>query len=441
MRSRSILAAGFAATVVFVGAGCGGAGAPAGAQGGAAVVAPADTVAFVAVDTDVSSTQWQALDGVLAKLSAGRLLAEFEQLQPALGPEVDLVVLPSTSGGKPEAVLLAQPTDPSELDAELAKLSTKPLTARVGGWTAVSESKDALAALTGASGHLSDSSVYREAQAKLAGDALVRAYANGAEARQLVASLAAAAPAGKQLVWAAADVVASGNGLRVHGFVRQDGGQAPQPYDAALLDRIPGDTLAVADFVPQHHQAAAAAPSSALGAALRSVAGSLSGETAVYVGPAAPLPAVTLVTQGSDPQPLVSALHALLGNVGSALPSGKTGSFDLGALLGGLQLSHAVVGSDVVVSTSQAAVDAFRGNGRKLGDAPTFKAAGVPAQTTGFVYVDLKDAGPLLQGLARLAGGAGATGMPSLGALRSLTAYGSGSSGGISSFTAYLEVQ
>ncbi len=217
-----------------------------------------------------------------------------------------------------------------------------------------------------------------------------------------------------------------------------------QPYASQLVASIPSGVLAVADFQAPSGTGSVAAPSSPLGGALQSLGKALGGETAVYVSPGAPIPALTLVTRSSDPQGVLDALHSALAGLGSAAgPAKKTGSFDLGALLGALRLSHAVVGRDLVVSTSQQAVDAFTGGGQKLGADGTFReaqsAAGMPAKTTGFVYVNLKDALPAVQGLASLAGASLPT--ADLSALRTLTAYGSGESGGIASFTAYLEVQ
>lgn len=465
MRSRLVLAAGFAAVVAVAAAGCGGSGAVSGAggaPGGGASVAPADAAAFVAVNTDLGSSRWQAVNDLLAKIpGSDTLLAglrqSFEQqsklswandVKPALGPELDVVVLPAATGGKPETVLLTQPSDRAKLDALLAKLgqtgAAQPLTADVNGWSAISETRAALDAVGGASSHLADSSVYQEAAGTLAGDALVTAYANGAEAQQLVSALGGSLPSGhRQLVWAAADVVASSGGLRVDGHVRAEGGTQPQPYASQLVHRIPSGALAVADFQVSPQTGTPSSSSSPLGGALQSLRSALGGETAVYVSPGAPLPALTLVTRSSDPQAVLDALQATLASLGSAAGQGTTGSLDLGSLLGGLQLSHALVGQDLVVSTSQQALDAFRGGGRKLADDGTFQeatsAAGMPDRTTGFVYVNLKDALPAVQGLASLAGASLPGG--DLSALRTLTAYGSGTSGGSSSFTAFLEVR
>jgi hypothetical protein len=469
MRLRTILAAGIAAVVAVAAAGCGGGGtaqfAPASSAtlGAGAVVAPADTAAFAALDTSAASAQRQALDGLLAKIpQSDTLLTKLRQsleqktglswsadVKPALGPELDVVVLPAASGGKPQAVLLTQPADPSKLAALLQKLTaaggSAPLTAQAGGWTAISDSTSALDAVSGATKHLADDSLYQAARGKLAPDSLLEAYANGAEARQLVASLGGSAGVrAGHLVWAAADAVAAEGGLKVDGLVRSDAA-GPQPYAASLVDEIPASALLVADFQARQDTTPATAPASPFRAALARLRDALGGETAVYVTPAAPIPAVTLVTHPSDPQAVLGALHDALGAAGSVVGGAKAGGLDLGSLLGALELSHAQVGSALVVSTSQQAVDAFRSSGGKLADDSAFKraqsASGMPDRTTGFVYANLQDALPVVKGLASLAGATLPAGGHRLSALRTLTAYGSGGSGGVSSFTLFLEVR
>jgi len=114
MHARPIF--GVAAAVCAAGllAGCGGssgAGSGSATIGAGAAVAPADSVAFAAVDTNVSSGQWQAVDALLQKFPGhdallAKLQQTFEQktklswandVKPALGPELDLVVLPAAS--------------------------------------------------------------------------------------------------------------------------------------------------------------------------------------------------------------------------------------------------------------------------------------------------------------------------------------------------------
>ena len=135
----------------------------------------------------------------------------------------------------------------------------------------------------------------------------------------------------------------------------------------------------MADFQADHGAGAGAAPASPLGGALQSLGEALGGETAVYVSPGAPIPAVTLVTRRADPQGVLDALHCALAKPRqSAGRAEKTGSFDLGPLLGALQLSHAVVGGRLVVSTSQAGGRRVQGRGQKLGDDGTFRRRSPP---------------------------------------------------------------
>jgi hypothetical protein len=467
MRRRTILAAGIAviaAAAVFAAVGFGSGTKAAPVLGGGAEVAPADTAAFVALDTNMDSAQWQTLGGLFEKFPGyekllGKLQRGFEQktglswtndVKPALGPEVDVAVLPTASGGKPDAVLLTQPHDQAKLDALLQKLSSSggsaPVSAQVSGWTVIGERQSAIDAVTGATSHLVDDPAYQGAMGRLEHDALVDAYANGAQARQLLAALGHADAASGKLVWAAGDAVAASGGLKLDGFLHRDGA-APQTYSSSLLDRIPAGALAVVDFqAGQHLGVPTPVTTSPLTDALGKVAGSLGGETAVYISPGSPLPALTLVTHPTDPQAVLGALNDALSAAGSAASGSGAGGFGLGAILGSLQLSHAQVGPALVVSTSEQAVDAFTGDGPRLSGDAIFKeaqeASGMPDQTTGFAYVDLEDAVPLVQGLAALAGGAGApVAGVDLSALRTLTAFGSGTSGGVEHFTAFLEIR
>ena len=481
MRSRMTLVAALGAAVALTAAGCGG-GSQAGAGsalGGAASIAPADSVALVAVDTDLGSGQWQAVNGLLAKFPAHdslvtQLRQAFEKssklswandVKPGLGAELDVVVLPAAAGGKPETVALVQPGDQAKLDALVAKLSatggTKILSKSIGGWTALSASRAALDAVAGATSHLAADGVYQEATGKLAGDALVRAYANGAEAKQLLDALGKSAPAGAKstVVWGSADVVAASGGLKVDGYVRTQGATATEaPYSSALVDKIPAGALFVADFQAHHDTgvqtppATSSLPSQLQGllAPLAKVGSSLGGETALYVSPGLPVPSVTLVTHAADPQATVDALDQALAGLGSAVSGSSSssgsgsGGLDLGSILSAIHLSHEVVGGDLVVSTSPQAIADFKGAGSKLSGDGTFKeaksASAMPSETTGFLYANLKDAVPSVQALAGLAG----LKLPAplsgdLSALRTLTAYGTDAAG-TASFTVFLEV-
>lgn len=470
MRRRRVLVAGIvvlAAAAMSAAVGFSRAASAAPVLGGGADVAPANAAAFVALDTSMSSSQWQALDGLLAKFPggaglAGKLQTRFAQktglswtndVLPALGPEVDIVVLPTASGGKPDTVLLTQPSAPAKLTSLLHKASTSaasaPVVAHTGGWTVIGDSQAALDAVTGATTHLADDPAYQAATGSLAPGALVDAYANGAQARQLLSALGHTGAGGGKVVWAAGDAVASSGGLKLDGYVHRDG-TVPQAYSSSLVDRIPAGALAVVDFQAgsRGNVEGKALPSPAA-AALAKVAATLGGETALYVSPGAPIPSLTLVTHPSNAQAVLSALNDALAAAGKA--AGKAaggasaGGLSFGSILGRIQLYHSEAGGTLVVSTSQQAIDAFTGNGAKLSGDAAFQAAqqasGMPALTTGFAYVDLKDALPLVQGLAALSGASGSKSIPDMSALHAVTAFGTGASGGVEQFTVFLDVQ
>lgn len=464
MRARLIF--GVTAAVLAAGllAGCGGssgAGSGSATIGGGASIAPADSVAFVAVDTDVSSAQWQAVDGLLQKFPGHdalltKLQQSFEQktklswandVKPALGPELDLVVLPAASNGKPELVGLVQPGDTAKLDALLAKVDAGTgktlVSAQVGGWTAIAGSQAALDAVSGATTHLADDNTYQDATAKLSGDALASVYANGTEAHQLLGSLGKSIPtpaAGAQLQWASADVVAASGGVKIDGFVRTQGGAAPaKPYASALVGKIPSGALLVADFQASG-EAVAALPNGKTPGPLAKLAAVLGGETALYVSPGEPIPALTLVTHPADPSAAADALDKAFSGLGAS-----AGSSGLGAILGNLHLYHAIDGGTLIASTSQQAIADFQGGGPKLADDGTFKdataAASMPAETDGFVYVNLEKSLPLVEGLAGLMGAKLPAGLQNdLAPLQTVTAY-AVTSGDETSFTAFLAIQ
>ena len=118
-------------------------------------------LAFVALDTDLDSSQWQQLDD-LAKKFPGRdkvleridgALAKHgvdlqDDVEPALGPEVDIAVALGAGGrGKTAAVALTKPDDPDKFKALVSKLNAAdenggPVVYReVDGWYALSDSQ------------------------------------------------------------------------------------------------------------------------------------------------------------------------------------------------------------------------------------------------------------------------------------------------------------
>jgi hypothetical protein len=433
--------------------------------GAAAAVAPANAAAFVAIDSDLSSSQWHVVDGLLAHVPAhdallAGLRARFEQrtklswtddVEPALGSELDLVVL---SGAKPRIVGLTRGGDQAKLDALLHRLGPATVSEQIDGWTAFAQTQAALDTVAHATAKLAGDDLYRAATAKLDGDALVHAYASGAGAAQLLAAVPSAAAGAQPLDWAAVDVVASDAGLRIDGYTQDSTSQRgatppPVAVRSNLLDEIPAGALAVADVqvtpgaidlanptgLPKALQQLIAANPSLPG----DVQALLGGETAFYVRPGLPIPELTLVTQPADTHAAELALANLEQTLRRALAASPGG-----ALLQAVPILHAVLGGQLIVSTSQQGLDAFRSAGPKLSSDPGFKAAqqgsGMPSQTTGFLYVNLPSVVPVVQLVAPLLGLQLSPGFASdPGALKSLTAWGT-RAGAASSYSALLAV-
>jgi hypothetical protein len=452
--SRCLIpAAAVAAAAAILTAGCASAGASGlGALDGAAAIVPANAVSFVAASTDLTSSQWHGL--------AKPFLKDAAEYQSALGSEVDVAELP----GK-QVIVLTQPDDAQKLDALAAKKGGQ--TRTIGDWTVIAKSSAVLDGVANATAHLSDSSAFTSAMATLPDNALVRAYANGSEAANVMFAIPGAmqstsAPGGipfrqgntrhvggqnvamTAIKWLAAAVTSESGGLRAQAFVKTGGLVAPgpprfitrpmTPYRSSLVDEIPSGALAVADFqapaamfewygVPKPLQ-------QLLGAKLAPILATeldqiFGGETAIFVTPGSPAPTVTVVTQPpTDSVSAGQALDEILKSVPDSSP------------LHGMKLVQATIGGQFVISTSQAGIDAFRGGGAKLSSDPTFvkaaKQAGMGEDSTGFVYANVKDALPLLQ-LAGVKLPAGVSG------LSTLFAYGDTATNE-STFTAFLGV-
>jgi hypothetical protein len=191
VRSLGVFVAAFALLL----AGCGGTTGP--GSGGADFV-PASVPLFVAINTDLGSSQWhtvdelaskfpdkqKAIDSIKQQLTKNGLDWE-EDLKPALGPELDLVMLDFNHPD--EIVALTQPKDLGAFEGAVRKgnaadPSNKVVYKQFHGWTVISENLAAIDAFTQASDSakrtLSEDETFTSAMNK-AGDGIFRAYVNG----------------------------------------------------------------------------------------------------------------------------------------------------------------------------------------------------------------------------------------------------------------------
>ena len=183
-----------AAAAALAAAGCGG-GSGGGSLPEGASIAPASALAFVSVQTDFSSAQWQQVAKLAGRFpGTPQLIAELKKqtngldfnqdVKPALGPEVDLVWIDARNDGN-DVVGLTKPDTEAKLTALLEKSrskgESKAVTAQVGDWVAIADSQAKLDRFKTASegDKLADDKDFKRAFEKLDSDSSVRAWIRG----------------------------------------------------------------------------------------------------------------------------------------------------------------------------------------------------------------------------------------------------------------------
>ena len=493
-RTPRFLTAALLSTLAAGLAGCGGGSATtSGSVESGAKLVRSDALAFVAIDSDLGSSQWQQLDE-LSKKFPGRDKAlsqlrqglaengvDYEQdVKPALGPEVDIVVVSGPRAGQTSAVGLTKPKDAAKFKALVAKLnahdqdpSAKPAVYKeIGdGWYAVSETQAQIdAALKGSGGAaLSDDSTFKAALEKLPGEALVKAYVDGRQLNELIQaqSQKSATPFDPstlgldKLEFAAASTSAESDGIRARG-VTSGADVGGGEFSSKLLDGVPGDALAFLNFrgtgttdqlkkleSNQAFTQALAQIRALLGVSLDDILALLHNEVALYVRPGVGIPEVTLALETKDQAAALSILDRLAARLAATtngqVQSGTQGGHDVKTVnLGQIAIHYGGLGDKVLITTGVNGIADY-GSGSKLTDSADFKqaksAAEMPDSTGGVFYVDLKNSIPLLEGLAGLAGQTPpAEVTENVRPLRSFLAWMEGS-GSTRTFDAFLEIK
>jgi hypothetical protein len=465
-----------AAALALPAAGCGSA-SSSGAAG--ASQAPAAAKLFVSIDTSFDSGNWEAGRRLLANFpdgdsALGLLMnrlggqgVDFERdVKPALGPETDLVGLDLSGAGK--FVGLTQPEDGAKLDALLAKGDQPLVSRRVGDWTAFSDSEANLDEFERLQkeGTLDGVDAYNKVSDKVAGDALVHVYVAGSalQSTPLAGALGSDQPS------LALSLKPEDDGVHVQGAAAPATSDLfSDEFKAELPAKVPGGVFLYTGTNDLERQLGAlrdllaqAAPGLErdLGRVEAEVGVSLdedlfplfSGESALYVRPGFPIPEVTIVTQVDDEQAAVATLDKVAKGLAEYVHAAQPISVQVDGVQAKqvavnqlLSIYYAAFDGHLVVTTSRQGIADLRATDGRLADDQAFKdaidAAGVPDQTTGFLYVDLAKTVPALLGLV------GATGQDVPGAvqanlapLRSLVVYGE-RDGDVATFSALLAIQ
>src|SRR4051794_8761469 len=450
---------------------------PAGAS-----VLRAGVLAFVSVDSDTGSSQWQQLDKLAQKFPGrDQLVTHLQQqfsaqgvdyendVKPALGPEVDVAAF-TGKDAIATAVALTKPDDPAKFKALVVKLDAnndKAVYREVNGWYLLASSQAAITQALAGSSTLADDANFKQAMGKLPGDSLVKVYADG---QRLGAAVKRSGASGQvdpstlgldKLQYVAVAATAEDQGLHVHGA--SSGGTAgAADFASELIGGVPGDAFALLDFkgegtteqlekLAKNPQAAAALArvKEELGVSYDQVLSLLSGEAAFYARAGVGIPELTLALAPKDADAALATLDKIAAHLaarsGGQVQSGTQGGHPVKTLdLGRFQVHYGNVDGKVLVTTGLSGIADY-GQGDHLADSADFKeakdAAGMPDSTGGFLYLDVKDALPLLESLASLSGRA----LPSsttdnLRPVRSFLAW-SSASGDSRTFDAFLEIK
>jgi uncharacterized protein DUF3352 len=475
--------------------GCGGGGSKSGvsASSGATLVR-SGALAFVSVDSDLGSGQWQTANTLSHKFPGrGQALAQVKQelakqhidyerdIKPALGPEVDFAVVAGATPSDSSFAFLTKPDDADKLKQLVKKLnatdtSGKPAVYReVDGWYAVSQSQQMIdRVLKGGDKPLSDDGTFNDAIDALPSEALAKAYVAGSQLADLVRQASQQSGTGfdpsalglDKIDYISASFSAEDDGVRLRGAVNGSGAKAfgSGNYTSKLMSGVPGDALAFLTFrgggAVDQLQKLESNPQ--IGAVLSQLQGSLgvsfkdlldlfANEVVFYVRPGTPLPEFSLLLQAPNEQKTLDTLDKLttaLTRSSLAQPCHSASEQDVSLKcieIPPIAIRYGAFDGKVLVSTGLSPVSDYKSSGTKLADDADFKsakaAAGLPGSTGGFLYVNLKNTIPLIETLI----GFGGLDVPSevtdnLAPLRSFLAW-TGGSGDTRTVDVFLEIQ
>lgn len=433
------------AVMALLAAGCGGTTAHVGS--GASSIVPASAPAFVAINSNASSQQWQTIDSLASKFPDKQQAVDSikqdlskegvdwaKDVEPALGDELDLVWLDFENDGK-NVVGLTQPKDRAKFKALVAKSnaaakdpSEKAVYGTYKGWAVIAPTQAAIDRFeresNAATTTLADDRSFKQSMDRLGSDSVMRAYLNGPFLMKLARRYGGAqlrpylTKAGK-LDWIAARLGATSEGIGfdtiVHGTPGSlfEGASRSAAFSAKLLGTVPADALVYLSFhgskgmfdglgqnpvlnTPEFRQFAQP---------LRQIGRVLEGENAIYARPGARIPEVTLVsTPSTAGTPILDRMVKRF--AGAAPRSQSVGGTTVHSIASnGVGLYYADVGGKFVVSDQPQGIRSVDGSGKSLSDSDEFRgakdASGLPDKTWSALYVNIHASVPYVEKLAQ----------------------------------------
>jgi hypothetical protein len=436
MRSRGFLLVPLVALAFAAGCGGGGGGGGGGSAPDAVSIVPANALVYATVDTDTGSDQLGSAQTVLDKFpikqkALASLKAEalkngvnLDSIIASVGPVVDVAVL--KTGATTGPVGFVKPSDEQTFDAQLKTLKHT----TVDGWTVFAQSQALLDAVTSRTANLADDATYKDALPSIpgAGDAIARVYAPGT-ALTTAAGLAGSSIPGvgtltkdAKVAWITAALTSqNGSSANLETHFKETSTTGTPAGSGSLADEIPSDVLVALSLTGGTAQALPAGTEQQLGALTQqlgidvsSLLGILQGPVIAYVKQGTPIPEVTVAAVPPDAAGASNAISALMTKLVL-----KNGGSIKKVAVAGVRLNTVNVGpisvywgsydGKLVLTDNPSALGSLKnGPSSKLLDDSTFKdtasAAGMSDQNQGFLYVDAKDALPMVEGLATIGG-------------------------------------
>src|SRR5690242_9329049 len=173
--------------------GCGGTTAQVGA--GASTIVPASAPAYIAIDADPSSQQWQTIDSLASKFPDKQKAVDsikqdlskddvgWEQdVKPVLQGELDFAWVDFDNNGE-NFVGLLQPKDEAKFKALVAKSPDKPVYDKFHGWYVIATEQETIDRFeqqsNAATATLADDKAFKQSMDRLGNDSVLRGYVNG----------------------------------------------------------------------------------------------------------------------------------------------------------------------------------------------------------------------------------------------------------------------
>jgi hypothetical protein len=399
----------------------------------------------VAIDSDPGSSQWQtvdtlaskfpdhqkAIDSIKAQLSKKGLDWE-RDLKPALGPELDVVMLDFSHPD--QTVALMQPKDQGAFERAVKKGNGTDPSSRLvyetfHGWTVMSDKQAAIDAFEQASDSakrmLSDDNTFSSAMAK-GGDGILRAYVNGpqvmAAARNVLGP--SGGPALKNLGtldWLLLTLRAKSDGIAwdttIHGTPGKEFAKVSQyASDGSLQKLVPKDALLYLAFHGSKGMLGGLGSNpilqqpgfKGLGSALRQLGTIMAGENALYVRAAGSrdLPEVTFIAAPDGGVDGAAALDRVLSRFKKELGGRPHRSTIAGVPVrvigagGQVTVRYANVKGRLVVTDLPSGIVFAKNGGKVLSDSREYqdaaRSSGLPARPQVVLYVDIHSTIPVI---------------------------------------------